>query len=106
LSRVIDGFRSARLGQGGALFLDEPDNFVALPEIQPWLQALRDGCGESSGQAVLCSHHPELIDYLGPEHGVLLRREGSGAVRVGRLEASATEGPLKLSELVARGWEP
>ena len=32
-------------GQGYSLFLDEPDNYVALAEIQPWLLALEDACG-------------------------------------------------------------
>ena len=67
-------------GQGYALFLDEPDNYVALPEIQPWLMALSDACGEAVPQAVLCSHHPELIDYLGGDSGLLLQREKSGVV--------------------------
>lgn len=92
-------------GRSAALFLDEPDNFVALAEIQPWLQALTDACGERLGQAVLCSHHPELIDYLGPSHGLTLSRETSGVTRVGGLAAGDLEGTLKLSEIVARGWE-
>lgn len=92
-------------GQGYTLFLDEPDNYVALPEIQPWLVELADSCGEAVPQAVLCSHHPELIDYLGGEHGVLLRRETSGVVTVRSLGNHVENGSLKLSELVARGWE-
>ncbi len=43
------------VGQRHTLFLDEPMNFVALREIQPWLQELSDRCGESLSQAVLCS---------------------------------------------------
>ena len=92
-------------GQGYALFLDEPDNYVALPEIQPWLIALADSCGETVTQAVLCSHHPELIDYVGGDRGWLLRREQSGATRAGRLESEDAANGLKLSEVVARGWE-
>ncbi len=92
-------------GQGYTLFLDEPDNYVALPEIQPWLMALADACGDTVPQAVICSHHPELIDYLGGEHGLLFTREVTGVVKVRPLDTSAVEGGLKLSELVARGWE-
>jgi predicted ATPase len=92
-------------GQGYTLFLDEPDNYVALPEIQPWLMALKDACGETVPQAVICSHHPELIDYLGPEHGLLFARESSGAVVARPLNTDSMEGGLKLSEVVARGWE-
>lgn len=92
-------------GQGYTLFLDEPDNYVGLSEIQPWLVELADACGESAPQAVLCSHHPELIDYLGQDRGLLLGRQRSGVTTVQSMEKTPTEGGLRLSELVARGWE-
>jgi predicted ATPase len=91
-------------GQHYTLFLDEPDNYVALPEIQPWLVELSDACGGAVPQAVLCSHHPELIDYLGADCGLLLSRE-SGVTTARRVELDGTEPGLKLSELIARGWE-
>jgi len=92
-----------RDGGGIWLFLDEPDNFVALPEIQPWLMALVELCEDTASQAVLCSHHPELIDYLGPTHGQVLRRNTSGATTAQPIRTAT--GGLKLSELVARGWD-
>ncbi len=92
-------------GEGYTLFLDEPDNYIALAEIQPWLMTLADACGEEVPQAVLCSHHPELIDYLGGDQGLLLKRESSGATVVRRSSKLAVEGGLKLSEAIARGWE-
>ena len=73
-------------GQGYTVFLDEPDNYIALPEIQPWLIELADVCGGEVPQAILCSHHPELIDYLGADRGVLLERESSGVTKAGDLE--------------------
>ena len=95
--------------QGTVLFLDEPVNFVGLREIQPWLITLADACGTAFPQAVLCSHHPEVIDYLGGERGVLLWRDGVGPTRakaVARgLEDLTQSGPLKLSQVMARGWE-
>ncbi len=113
LDEISDGQRAlfalyslARLaaGQGFTLFLDEPDNYVALCEIQPWLMELADVCGDTVPQAVLCSHHPELIDYLGADRGVELRRESSGVTAVRRLKETAVESGIKLSEMVARGW--
>lgn len=56
--------------QGTVLFIDEPVNYVALREIQPWLIALADACGGAVPQAVLCSHHPEVIDYPGGDRSV------------------------------------
>ena len=92
-------------GQGYSLFLDEPDNFIALPEIQPWLMALADACGDVIPQVVICSHHPELIDYLGADRGLLMKRETSGVTTVQNLRVDSDASGLRLSELVARGWE-
>ncbi len=92
-------------GEQDVLFLDEPDNFLALAEIQPWLMTLSDNCGARPRQAVICSHHPELIDYLGGEAGVLLKRESSGSITTHRLRDVPVDGGLKLSEVIARGWE-
>ncbi|GIW94340.1 MAG: hypothetical protein KatS3mg110_2381 [Pirellulaceae bacterium] len=92
-------------GQGYTLLLDEPDNYLALAEIQPWLIKLADACGNTIAQAFICSHHPELIDYLGPERGLLLEREASGVTRVRLVtEAFDLDAGLKLSESLARGW--
>ena len=94
-------------GLGYTLFLDEPENYLALPEIQPWLVELLDACGSEVPQAVICSHHPELIDLLGHPYGVSLDREVSGATKwttVSSLDF-ANDGGLNLSEIIARGWE-
>jgi len=92
-------------GQGYTLFLDEPDNYISLPEIQPWLMALADSFGENGvPQACICSHHPELIDYLGAESGLLLARDDSGITRVASVSDTPIENTMKLSEQIARGW--
>ncbi len=88
------------------LFLDEPENFVALPEIQPWLAELQEACGPRIRQAVLCSHHPELINYLGPDSGIFFHRETGGMIRAKRASELVQPGDvLPLAELLARGWE-
>lgn len=88
--------------------LDEPENFVALSEIQPWLIALVELCEDTPSQALICSHHPELIDYLGADRGILLRRPAAGATTAEPVSSLRADGPveggLKLSELIARGW--
>jgi predicted ATPase len=92
--------------EGSTLLLDEPDNYVALAEIQPWLMALRETSGESGAQMVVCSHHPEIVDYLGADCGVLLRRDNGGPVTTRRIaDIAIKDSGLKLSELVARGWD-
>lgn len=90
---------------GISMLLDEPDNYVALPEIQPWLIRLLHLCEDTPSQAVICSHHPELIDYLGPDYGLVLRRNASGATTAQPVGQLALGSGLKLSELVARGWD-
>jgi hypothetical protein len=88
---------------GHTVFLDEPENYLALPEIQPWLMELNDACGAGFPQAVLVSHHPELVDYLGAECGRWMEREPLGPTRVKDIPV-VTEQGLRLSELIARGW--
>lgn len=90
--------------EGVSLFLDEPDNFLALREIQPWLSNVADAIGDSVSQAVFISHHPELIDYLGNAHGQWFERDRQGPVRVSHAPRTAVAG-LTLAETVARGWE-
>lgn len=85
------------------LFLDEPDNYVALREVQPFLTSLTDAAGRGVDQAVIISHHPEAIDYLAAENGVWLSRDGNGPVRVETGRAADTA-PLRPSEVEARGW--
>ncbi|HKH45105.1 MAG TPA: AAA family ATPase [Thermoanaerobaculia bacterium] len=87
--------------EGEVLCFDEPDNFVALAEIQPWLQVLRDTLEARGGQAMIISHHPEVMDYLALDSLWWFERP-SGLVVAKPYEADAAS-PLKLSELVARG---
>jgi predicted ATPase len=88
---------------GHTVFIDEPENYVALPEIQPWLMELHDTCGGGFSQVILISHHPELIDYLGPECGKWIERDALGPSRVKDIPTRIDKG-LKFSEQIARGW--
>ncbi|HEY85731.1 MAG TPA: AAA family ATPase [Chloroflexi bacterium] len=85
------------------LCIDEPENFLALPEIQPWLATLYDLCSAGETQALLISHHPELIDYLAASDGYWFDYQSNTPVRVKRI-GEQQEGSLPISELVARGW--
>jgi predicted ATPase len=85
------------------LCLDEPENFVALPEIQPWLVSLYDLCAEGKAQALLISHHPELINYLlASPVGYWFDRQGNTPTRVKPITVEGNG--VSASELVARGW--
>lgn len=86
------------------LCLDEPDNYLALTEIQPWLIQLYDLCREGKLQTLLISHHPEIINYLGDETGIWFERPNNGPTVVHRLQDIHNDVELPMAELVARGW--
>ncbi|WP_271254828.1 AAA family ATPase [Pseudanabaena sp. Chao 1811] len=85
------------------LFIDEPENFLALPEVQPWLDQLYDLCSEKKLQAILISHHPKLINFLAADSGYWFERKGNSPVRVKRIKDEDDTG-LPISDLVERGW--
>jgi predicted ATPase len=89
---------------GMTLFFDEPDNFIALAEIQPWLDKLIDRVEESNAQVLIASHHPELLNRMAFEEGLLLDRPEGRHTRARPFKDSAGTG-LSPAELVARGWE-
>jgi ABC-type cobalamin/Fe3+-siderophores transport system ATPase subunit len=83
------------------VFIDEPDNFVGLPELQPWVLAIRELLDEQH-QAILISHHPEIVNSAGEDAGRYLWRENhSSPTRIGPL--SVPDG-LSAGEALTRGW--
>ena len=84
------------------LFLDEPDNYITLPELQPWLAELEDGCGDTLPQTILISHHPEAIDFLS-DKAVWLGRDMESHTQVLDVKNDTM---LKTSELYAQGLAP
>lgn len=88
------------------LCIDEPENFLALPEIQPWLIQLYDLCSDGELQSLLISHHPELINYLlASPIGYWFERQSNAPVRVKRISSQvADDSGLPIPELIARGW--
>ena len=88
-------------GRAKTLLLDEPENYVGLQLIQPWLVELADAMRDE-GQLFVISHHPEVIDYLAADHSLFFERPGGGPTRV-RLDPFDRDQGLKASELVTRG---
>jgi Fe-S cluster assembly ATPase SufC len=83
---------------------DEPDNFLALAEIQPWLQSLSERAAETRSQVLIVSHNPELLNSMAFGQGLHFDRPNARHVRVRRFDDAAATG-LSPAELVARGWE-
>ena len=83
------------------LCFDEPDNYVSIREIQPFLIELANAADDYGLQTLFVSHSSEVIDFLGASNALLLERPDGGQARVGTISL----GPgLKLSEQMARGW--
>lgn len=88
-------------GAARTVMLDEPDNFVGLPELQPWVLSMRELLDEKH-QLVLISHHPEILSNTGEANGRYLWRDNhTSPTRVGPLKVP--EG-MAAGEAVARGW--
>jgi len=89
--------------QGDTVFIDEPDNFIALREIQPWLLSAEDAVEEHDGQLILISHHPETLNQWAARYGLRFFREENGHVRAAKFSHDGDG--LQPSEVIARGWE-
>lgn len=93
------------LVENSTLCIDEPDNFIALSEIQPWLMLLEDRAQETSSQVMIASHHPELLNQLATRNGVLIERVGEGPTLPPKTFAPLVDTTLPAAEIIARGWE-
>jgi predicted ATPase len=93
----------AALSTGAAqtVMIDEPDNYVGLPELQPWVLAMRELLDDTH-QAILISHHPEILSNASEESGRYLWRDNhTSPTRIAPLKV---RGGLSPGEAVARGW--
>lgn len=83
------------------VLIDEPDNYVGLPELQPWVLSLRELLDEKH-QAILISHHPEILSNVGEDFGRYVWRDNhTSPTRIGPLKVPAG---LTPGEAIARGW--
>lgn len=91
-----------RAGIFSTVLIDEPDNFVSLREIQPWLENLNDICDEENRQAIIISHHPEIVNKMARGGELWFsRQEGAHVV----VKPFPTVAELTPAEVMARGWE-
>jgi len=92
------------LAKGSTVIIDEPDNFISLREIQPWLTAVSDAVIDAPAQILIVSHHPEIIDQWAPAGGIQFLRERGGPTRLKAFSGLSGDKELPPSELIARGW--
>lgn len=88
--------------ENSIICIDEPENFLALPEIQPWFNVLYDQCVERNLQAILISHHPQIINMLANDSGYWFSKENN-LTRLQKISPENETG-LSIADLVERGW--
>jgi ATPase subunit of ABC transporter with duplicated ATPase domains len=74
-------------------FWDEPDNYLALDEVQHFVMALRSEFQKTGGQFIATSHNPEAIRSFSDYNTFVLQRRG-------HLEPTVVR---RLSELQVKG---
>ena len=77
-----------RAGTFSTVLIDEPDNFVLMREIQPWLENLNDICEEQDKQALIISHHPEIVNKMARGTELWFSRQAEAHVVVQPLKRS------------------
>ena len=90
-----------KTGAARTVQIDEADNYVGLPELQPWLLSTRELLDEEH-QLILISHHPEILTNSGEANGRYLWRDShSSPTRIGPLKVP---NGMTAGEAIARGW--
>lgn len=88
-------------GAARTVLIDEPDNFVGLPELQPWVLSMRELLDDKH-QLIMISHHPEILSNSGEANGRYLWRDNhTSPTRIGPLRVP--DG-MTAAEAIARGW--
>ena len=90
------------LVDGRTIIIDEPDNYVSLREIQPWLLEVERRMADD-GQLLIISHHPEMLANHAIEDIFHFRRISEGVIRAEPITLDPSS-ELSLYERVARGW--
>ncbi|MBF0308355.1 MAG: AAA family ATPase [Magnetococcales bacterium] len=88
------------------VLFDEPENYLALPEVQHWFQMVLeyyDQEEESSSQYLMLSHHPRIMDGFAMDDITWLYCQ-NGMTRKRNMLDGDREKELPLSILVEQGW--
>lgn len=57
----------ANVPNGSTVFIDEPENFLAPSELQPWLNSMNDAWEDRDIQFIVASHNSETINWHSKE---------------------------------------
>jgi hypothetical protein len=87
-------------GNVNTVLIDEPDNFVNLQEIQPWLLSISELIDDRH-QVLIISHNSEILDS-NPSKAFFFRRDNHRSPA--RCTSLDIPGGLTVREALARGW--
>jgi len=88
------------IGSINTVLIDEPDNYVSLQELQPWLLSISELIGKKC-QVLIISHNAEILESNPSTNLFFWRDKHSSPTRIG--SANIPEG-LSFGEALARGW--
>ena len=84
-----------------SFFIDEPDNFVTLREIEPWWNEINEVCETPGKQVILISHHPTIVNQMGYDKALWFSRpEGKHTI----VKPYVPVDGLTPAETMERGW--
>ncbi len=88
-------------GAISTVFIDEPDNFVGLPELQPWVLAMRELLDDNH-QTIIISHHPEILSRAGEDFGGYFWRDNHHSPT--RIQPLVVPEGMAAGEALASAW--
>jgi len=87
------------------LCIDEPENYLALAEIDPWLNTLYDTLqATTTNQAIVISHHPKFINSLARDAYWLSKSSANSPTRCQMITEDEKSVGISLADLFERGW--
>ena len=91
--------------EGATVFIDEPENFLAPGELQPWLDVLHDVWEERNIQWIMISHNPKTLNWHHKE-AIIFSIEGEPPQIVVKKNNNNASGSLysKISEMEWTGY--
>jgi AAA15 family ATPase/GTPase len=85
---------------GSTIIIDEPENYLAPSELQPWLDAINDAWEERDIQFILITHNPKTLNWYHKEALIFKIEAEPPRITIEKNDADSTDIPLfnKLSE--------
>ena len=82
------------------VLIDEPDNFISIQELQPWMLEICEIADEMR-QVILISHNSDILENSPSQIQYFYRDNHSSPTRIKPLEIQKG---LTIREALARGW--